>query len=185
MKAGAGLWRAFAGRSAVDFDVARRDGHRYFADLPRVMDPYGYLFPQVGGRGSMQLTLSELDQVVFDRLQADTWLRPADLVPGNARMFDFFGCFGDRFLPRRLRDWAGHTQQDPAVLMKEEAKGVNEMTATSYQLTAFGVRLRDQGLETPGEAPPMFIGGCRLYAKNPTWIRRNRGEHWQIEQLVV
>ncbi len=131
----------------------------------------------------MRLTLSEFDQAVFDELRVNKWLRPVDLLRGDARMFDFFSYFGDLFLPRRLRDWARHAPRQPAVLMREEANAVNEYTAYSFRLTAFGMRLRERGLESPDQAPSMFIGGCRVYGTKPTWIRRNRGKHWRIEKL--
>jgi hypothetical protein len=184
LRAGTALWRAFAGRSATAFDVARQQARRHFADLPRVTQGYGFLLPQVGGRRPVRLRLSEFDQTLFDALRADAWQRPLDLWGSRrSRLFDFLLYYGDRFLPRRLSEWGQHSHRPPAVLTREEPRGVNQMTATSFQLTPLGVRLRDEGLHTPGEAPPMFIGGCRLYGSDPTWVRRSRGEQWWVERL--
>jgi hypothetical protein len=50
-------------------------------------------------------------------------------------------------------------------------------------LTPCGKRLRDHGLNRPTDAPPMFRGGCPLYAERPIWARRQRGGEWRIEEL--
>src|SRR5207244_1046827 len=99
LRAWTALWRAFAGRSAIVFDVARRQGLRYFADLPRVTRGYGSLLPQLVGRRPLRLRLSEFDQALFDALRADAWQRPTDLLRSNPRLVDFFASYGDLFLP--------------------------------------------------------------------------------------
>jgi hypothetical protein len=183
LRAGTSLWRAFAGRSATAFDVARRQNRRWFPDVPQVTYCYGCLLPQVVGRRPARLMLSEFDQLWFDALRADAWQRPIDLQKTNSRFIDFFSYYGDGFLPRRLSEWGRHSRRRPAVLSRAESGGVNDFTDSSFQLTPLGISLRHEGLSDPGEAPPMFIGGCRLYGRRPTWARRSRGEKWWIESL--
>ena len=153
LRAGTALWRAFAGRSATAFDVARRQGRRYFADLPRVTHGYGCLLPQIVGRRPVRLLLSEFDQALFDALRPDAWQRPVDLLrSSNRRLIDFFGYYGDLLLPRRLWEWGQHCPHRPAVLSRAESRCVNEFTANSFQLTPLGVRLRDEGLHGPARS---------------------------------
>src|SRR5262249_42122773 len=150
-------------RFPPDFVRACRET-RDFPDLGWTAKPYGMMFPRVIGR---RLMVSEFDQMILDSLRTDAWQRPADLVRSNWQLIDLFNCFGDLFFIRRLRDWAG----TGAVLLKEEPTGVCEFTASSFQLTAAGERLRQQGMDSASEAPEMWIGGCQLYGKRP-WVRQ-------------
>jgi hypothetical protein len=65
--------------------------------------------------------------------------------------------------------------------MTDEPSGVSEFTAASFQLTATGERLREQGMASPDEGPRMWVGGCRLYGKRAR-VRRKRGRCWVFEQ---
>src|SRR5262249_36887767 len=95
---------------------------------------------------------------------------------------NLFFAFGDWYLTRRLRDWAAHSEVSPALLVRPEPEGFFDHTACSYQLTPLGKRLRDHGLESPTQAPPMVLGGCQVYGHRPTWVRRSRGRQWWIER---
>jgi hypothetical protein len=180
-QAGANLWRKYAAASPVKFDRARRTPSASFPDLREVAEAYGTFFPHAVTRPA-RLKLSEIDQGLLDALQEDEWLRPVDLLKRNPRLLDLVLPFGDLFLLRRLREWAAHGR-DPALRVRHEPQGPSEWTAVAYQLTPYGRRLREWGLESPTEAPPLYVGGCRLYAAGPTWARRERGGNWWIEDV--
>jgi hypothetical protein len=177
-QAGAGLWQKYAAASPVAFDRARRTPSASFPDLPETAEAYGTFFPHAVLRPA-RLKLSAIDQALFDALAEDKWLRPVDLLKRNPRVVDLVFPFGDLFLLRRLREWAAH-RRNTSLHQRDVPQGVNEWTALAYLLTPHGSHLRDWGLERPTEAPPLYVGGCRLYAEKPTWARRERGGSWWI-----
>jgi hypothetical protein len=90
---------------------------------------------------------------------------------------------GSSFLVQRLRQWAADPVHAPIFCAREEPNPVNHLCSISYRLTPLGERLRDVGFTSPTQAPPMFIGGCRLYDPDRTWVRRDIGTDWHIERL--
>lgn len=182
--AGADLWRQFAQRSPLEFDRTRRAGVSSFPELRRNGELYGSFFPQVSGRKHVKLALCSLDRMLFEALREDRWLRPVDLIRRLPwQHLQEWLSYGDMFLLRRLREWARHNQPKPALLVKEEPNGTSAYNAVSYRLTWHGARLRDEGLQSPKEAPPMWVGGCRVYSAEETWVRRAYGADWWIEEL--
>jgi hypothetical protein len=168
------LWQEYASPSPLDFDRSRRTTPW----LRRMCEPYGTFFPQVKRNSSLHLCL--LDQMLLDTLEISESLRPIDFLRKNHRLMDVIVTFGDLLIIQRLRAWAKHGMQ-PALLKRREKKAVNEFTAVSFQLTDHGARVRDEGLQMLEEAPPLLVGGCRLY-EDP-WVRRNRGRDWLVERL--
>jgi hypothetical protein len=182
-RVGAALWRHFASSSPKGFDRACRDNSLVFADLLVTTEAYGPFFPRVTGLSQVRLRLSEGDQLLLDALEVGAWLRPVDVMRKDFRIIEYFLPFGELFFLQRLQEWAGHSPAEPALLARREPRGPNDFTNVAYRLTHSGDRLRRRGLRRPQEAPPLFVGGCRLYTGSPTWVRRQRGRDWWIERL--
>ena len=185
VEAGAALWRQFASTSALDFDRARRRRSRFFPDLRADAEVYGNLFPQAASRASVKLRLSAADQELLDRLRTNQWLCPSEIERAGARpSISCFSATGAYSRVQRLREWARHCPDDPAVIEGPGPDSSHEFNAVAYRLTQHGLRLRKHGLESAEEAPPMFVGGCLLYAGDPLWVRRQKGDGWVIEGIT-
>jgi len=130
-----------------------------------------------------RLRLSEFDQALFDTLESNRWLNPVEMMQRRMDLVRLFMCDGDLFYTFRLRQWAKHHTRTPALQTREYRNSRNEFTNVEYRLNPHGGRLRVEGLHAPQEAPSMFIGGCKLYAKERTWVRRIRREEWWIEEF--
>jgi hypothetical protein len=159
----------------------RPQGGRYFPDLPAVAEVHGWFFPQVNGR-SRRLRLSRQDQTLLDFLHPDEWVRPHAFVRDKRFFDEFYLLIFWEMVTDRLHAWATHRADDPAVLSRK-VEGVSSWTHVAYRLTARGERIRRSGLEQADEAPPQFIGGCCVYSGRNPWVRRNRGQQWQIDRL--
>jgi hypothetical protein len=168
---GTALWRMFANRSPLRFDQARRTDPA----LRESCEPLGAFVPRTGGKGAIRLC--QLDQDLFDALESNQWLHVVDLIKKSRSLCDYILPFGGLLLLRRLRQWA----RTPALSKRANENCANELTAMSYQLTPQGEQIRDVGLETLDEAPPLLMGGFRFYVD--PWVRRNRGRSWWIEEL--
>jgi hypothetical protein len=138
-------------------------------------------FPQAGSKSSLRL--SQLDYELLGTLATREWLRPVDLLRRNMRLVEEFFLFGDSLVLQRLRAWAKHGR-NPAIEKRREERATNDWTAVSFRLTPGGERIRDKGLQSLNEAPPIFVGGCQLYIEAEPWVRRNRGRSWWIERLA-
>ena len=183
LRSGAAMWRRYAASSPRAFDAARRQGNLHFPDLPIIAELHGMFFPRVVGSRSTTLRLSAIDQIFFNQIQTDAWVRPIDMLRNIRSLGEFLCLVGDTFLPDRLRALAGHCPENPLLLSRQIKEGVNHLTRVAYQLTPHGVRVRDRGLDRAGDVPPLFVGGCEVYAGNRPWARRLTGTRWRIERL--
>jgi hypothetical protein len=182
LRAGASLWRKFAAPSPLAFDRARRDGVTAFPDLAELAECWGRSFPRPAQGGSL-LRLSATDQALFNRLSPSRWVRPCDLVCDRDLM-DVLSPLADGYVRHRVREWVAHPGEEPPLRTRELPTGLNEFTRVAYRLTATGVRVRDKGLRSPGEAPLAWIGGCRLYDARETWVRHDlRQGEWRVGRL--
>jgi hypothetical protein len=131
---------------------------------------------------SSQLRLSGLDQVLLDHLGTDAWVRPHHFLQDRRFFEEFLFLIGDESLLARLHAWAVHNPTDPVLLARQVA-GASDWTNRAYRLTPLGERLRRHGLDSPHQAPPLFVGGCRVYTGTNPWVRRTNGHDWRIERL--
>ena len=142
-------------------------------------------FPRVVGNRSATLRLSTIDQIFFNQMQTDAWVRPIDML-GNIRAIGEFLCLvGDTFLPDRLVGLAGHCPGNPVLLSRQIKEGVNHLTRVAYQLTPHGAGVRDRGLARAADVAPLFVGGCQVYTGTRPWVRRLTGKRWRIERLQL
>jgi hypothetical protein len=181
VRSGTALWRAYAKLTPLAFDRARRQGSRLFPDLVRIGDLWGSSFPwAVGSR----LRLSDADRVLLWGLRTDRWVTFGGVIGNLSHREIFFLLAREPDIGRlRLLRWVGHDTVDPAVLTLPGPNGRYESHTAVYRLTAKGKRLLEDGLDRPGEAPPLWVGGCCAYDEKTTWVRRGEERDWRIERL--
>lgn len=182
-KSGATLWRQFARSNPLAFDAARRNGRLSIPSLAISAERYGLYFPVAVSDTRMRLRLSALDQSLFETLSTTEWLRPADPFRRNSCLFHLWIADSDLIFLHRLGQWAAHSTQAHVLERREDRNNRNPFTGVSYRLSNHGARLRDEGLTSPEDAPSMFVGGCCLYSSKRTWVRRECGPNWWIEEL--
>jgi hypothetical protein len=173
---GAELWRLFASPDPRAFDEARRRGSVVFPELNESAELHGAWFPRLAdGR----LHLSEYDQCLLASL-TDEWLMPCDLLnptvtPGWERLLRTFGSY---YVPIwRLHAWAAHG------VVAREARGYangNRLEQDVFRLTGRALDLLDNGLETVGNAPTVYVGGCRIHDPATPWVRVSDESGWRI-----
>jgi hypothetical protein len=176
LREGAELWRLFASPDPRAFDEARRRGSSVFPELHESAELHGAWFPRLeDGR----LRLAEHDQRLLASL-TDEWLTPGDLsqliikTHGWERLLWPFGGF----LPvSRLRQWAAHG----AVARKvHDPDDDNPFEQDVFRLTDRTRALLANGLEGVGDAPPIYVGGCRIYDPSSPWVRIADAAVWRI-----
>jgi len=175
---GAELWRLFASPDPRPFDEARRQGSPVFLELSDSADLHGAWFPRIeGGR----LRLSEHDERLLASL-TDEFLITWDLnkrisaVSGWERLLWTHGGLVPFW---RLRQWAAH-----GVVAREV--GDDDGDSIEAQRTVFrGTdRARDllvNGLESVGDAPPLYVGGCKLNDPASPWVRIIDDAGWTLD----
>jgi hypothetical protein len=168
----------------LDLRELTKRGSAFSFQLGRIGESYGSFFPRVAKGKSVVLRLSQIDQALFDALEEGQWVRPLDIIKKSENVIHLILPYGDYFMFHRLQGWVAHNKRFPAILVTDQRKAANRYSATAYRLTPHGKKLREDGLACPGEAPPMFVGGCRIYAGDDhVWVRRSSGRAWRIEQL--
>ncbi len=184
VRTGASLWRKFAAPSPLLFDRARQNGCAAFPDLTQVAERYRIYFPCAEASGESSLKLSEYDQLLFENLESKSWLNAIKIFSKRQKYVSFFFEDGDLANLCRLKQWAKHRTRMPALEVRHTTSRTNAWTFTEYRLTAHGERLRAEGLRLVDEAPQMYVGGCKLFAKDRIWVRRIQGDDWWIEEMV-
>lgn len=181
LRSGATLWRKYAASSPRAFDAARQRGVRRFPDLTSLGKVHSCFFPRVTPT-STQVQLSHLDQLLFDHLHTDEWVRPHALLQDRYVFDDWLMDFGDQTILERLHEWSAHRPGNPALLSRQE-RGAGDWTNIAYRLTQHGGQIRSEGLGQVDEAPTMFVGGCCVYSGRKPWVRWTNGDSWQIVRL--
>lgn len=183
VRAGSVLWRKYSASSPRKLDEARRKGSAVFPELADIANGYAQLFPRKVS-DSPQVRLSEVDTVFLGLFRDARWLCPArSIKPSLMQVFDLLGS--DCFFLQRLRQWANHEADDPILLRRDEPKGVSAWTKVSYQLSPRGRRILINRLDRIGDAPPMHVGGCRVYSGKRPWVLFLQDENWHIDRLEV
>jgi hypothetical protein len=176
LREGAELWRLYASPDPRAFDEARRRGSLVFPELRESADLHGAWFPRLEGD---RLRLAEHDARLLGSL-TDQWLMPWELnkliteTPGWERLLWTFGSY---FVPLwRLRAWAAH-----GVVAREvrDPDNDNRLEQDVFRLTDRTRALLTNGLEGVGDAPQLYVGGCRIY-DSAAWVRVADDSGWRI-----
>lgn len=171
---GAELWRKYASSSPLAFDEARRNGSTVFPELPSSAELHGAWFPRfTDGR----LRLSELDAVLLGALR-ESWLTTSDLLqtlPAD-RLARLEWPFDGFFPIYRLRAWATH-----GVLHREAVADENPWAQDRFRATDRSRALLDLGLDSVGDAPQLYVGGCLVNDPASPWIRIEDESGWRLE----
>lgn len=171
LREGAELWKLYASPVPLAFDEARRRGSPVFPELRESAELHGTWFPRFDGG---HLRLAEHDELLLGCL-TDRWLTMREFifkVPGHARLLWPFGGF----VPvRRLRAWAAH-----GAIAREARSHDSFLEQDAFQRTNRTRALLVHGLERMDDAPPFYVGGCRLYDPAAPWVRVTDGSGWQL-----
>jgi Domain of unknown function (DUF1835) len=173
------LSRLYASPEPLAFDEARRRGSSVFPELSESAELHGVWFPRIEGG---HLRMAEHDERLLGGL-TEQWLMPPDI---NKRITETRGwqrllwTFGSYFVPIwRLRAWAAHG----AIARELRAPSHdNRLEQEVFRLTAKTRALLADGLESVGDAPPIYVGGCRLNDPVAPWVRIADESGWRIIQ---
>jgi hypothetical protein len=98
-----------------------------------------------------------------------------EAIPGWERLLRTFGSY---YVPIwRLRVWASR-----GVVAREDrghAHG-NRLEQDVFRITDRTRSILDDGLETVGDAPQVYVGGCRIYDQAAPWMRVADGSGWRM-----
>jgi hypothetical protein len=178
---GAELWRLFASPDPRAFDEARRRGSLAFPELHESVDLHGAWFPRLDdGR----LLLAEHDERLLASL-TDEFLITWDLneritkVSGWERLMYTYGGLVSFW---RLRQWA-----ERAVVAREVGD-YNDEESLEVEHTVFRATDRTRallvnGLDEVGDAPPIYVGGCRIFDPASPWVRIIDDAGWRLDLM--
>lgn len=173
---GADLWRRYASTSPLAFDEARRRGSTVFPELASSAELHGAWFPRLTGE---RLRLSELDEVVLGLV--DDTSRPTYEILKNAdeKLLALLVQPFHGFYPiERLRAWATHG----AIARETHPDRTNPFEQDSFRATEMTRRLLAEGLERVDDAPPLYVGGCRVNDPATPWVRFEDDSGWRLGQ---
>jgi hypothetical protein len=171
LREGAKLWKQYASPVPLAFDEARRSGSLVFPELRESAELHGSWFPRFEGG---HLRLAEHDERLLGCL-TDRWLTTRELIfemPGHERLLWPFGGF----VPvRRLRAWAAH-----GAVAREARSHDSFLEQDAFRCTDRTQALLERGLEGMDDAPPFYVGGCRLYDPAAPWVRVAGESGWKL-----
>jgi hypothetical protein len=170
---GAQLWIKYASPSPLAFDEARRRGSSAFPELTSSAELHGAWFPRLkDGR----LRLSELDEILLGSV-SDSWRTATSIIGTLAedRVEQLVLAFDAYFPVERLRAWATH-----GVLEREVLTADNPFEQARFRATDRARALLHHGLERVGDAPPMYVGGCRVNDPASPWVRIEADVGWRL-----
>ncbi len=177
LRDGVELWRLYASPDPSAFDKARRTGSSVFPELHESAELHGAWFPRLeDGR----LHLAEYDQCLLESL-TDEWLMPRDLlrptvkIPGWDRLLRTFGSYSVPIW--RLHAWAEHG------VVARESRGYangNRLEQDVFRITDSARGLLDNGLDSFGDAPSVYVGGCLIYDPAAPWVRVSEESGWRL-----
>jgi hypothetical protein len=170
---GAELWSKYASPSPLAFDEARRNGSRVFPELTSSAELHGAWFPRFSdGR----LCLSELDAVLLGGVGESwltTWQILRTLPQDQFARLDW--PFALLFPIHRLRAWATH-----GVLEHEALADDNPWEQDRFRATARSRALLHHGLDSVGDAPQLYVGGCLVNDLTSPWVRVEDDSGWRL-----
>lgn len=150
-----------------------------FPELRESADLHGDWFPRLEDG---LLHLAEHDERLLASL-TDEWLITWDL---NTRISEKHG--GERLLWTygglvafwRLRQWAAHGVVAREVRANDDSAERLECELTFFRRTERTRALVSNGLEGVGDAPPIYVGGCRINDPTVPWVRVADESGWRI-----
>jgi hypothetical protein len=167
---GVELWKLFASPDPRAFDEARRKGSLAFPELRESADLYGDWFPRLDGD---RLLLAAHDERLLASL-TNEWLITWDL---NERIAEKHGwerllwTHGSLAPFWRLRQWAARGVVAREVRYDHDTDEQLECERTMFRSTDRARALLTNGLVGVGDAPPIYVGGCRLNDPTSPWVR--------------
>lgn len=171
LREGTELWKQYASPVPLAFDEARRSGSLVFPELHESAELHGAWFPRFEGG---HLRLAEHDERLLGCL-TDRPLTTRELIsemPGHERLLWPFGGF----VPvRRLRAWAAH-----GAVAREARSHDSFLEQDAFRRTAKTQALLAHGLDGVADAPPFYVGGCRLYDPAAPWVRVADESGWRL-----
>jgi hypothetical protein len=177
LREGAELWKLFASPDPRDFDEARRRGSQ---ELSESAELHGAWFPRLdGGR----LRLAEHDERLLASLTDElliTWdlNKRITATPGWERLL---WTHGGLVAYWRLRQWAAHGVVAREV--RDDDGDSIEAQRTVFRGTDRARDLLANGLESVGDTPPLYIGGCELNGPASPWVRITDDAGWRLDLM--
>lgn len=89
-------------------------------------------------------------------------------------------AFDAYFVVARLRAWA-----TCGVLEREVLADRIPIPNERFRATDRARALLDHGLEGVGDAPPMYVGGCRVNDPSSPWVRIATDAGWRLALQVA
>lgn len=176
---GAELWKLFTSPDPRVFDEARRNGSTVFPELRDSADLYGDWFPRLeDGR----LRLSMNDERILASL-TDELLITWDLnkrISNESAWEQRLWAHGGLVAFWRLRQWAEHGVVAREMRVHERGEEALDCERTFFRFTDKSRALLENGLESVGDAPPLYVGGCHLNDPAAPWVRVSDGSDWRI-----
>lgn len=168
-------WRAFTAPLAMAFN--ERCGGAV-AELGRAGRYHAAFFPRRKGDA---LQLSRVDELLLTCVGA-AWSLPSEVLlrrsPEGMALRSWLACTGDIFMARRLKDWAEHSREEPAIEAARTGVG-HLLTGVRYRLSDRGRILLEEGIKGVTEAPICPIGGAAAYDPRAPMAATGDGE-WRL-----
>ncbi|WP_437854515.1 hypothetical protein [Sorangium sp. So ce363] len=167
------LWDGYVDENPLLFVDSCIAGVEGFAELAPLWALLSRFFPRKTAEGCLRL--SRFDEIVFALLSSE-WQTALALAVHESEtrmhLWHLRSCTGDLFLGDRLAQWAKHGSG----VAVERAPGPKPphagypMLSGVYRLTERGMRLRDEGLDQPTDAPSLPIAGTEAYSASAPWV---------------
>jgi len=168
------LWDEYVDTDPSSFIESCRPGVAGFPELGPLSTFRASLFPRKTDEGTLRL--SRLDELLFTLL-SDGWLTPVAMFAHDSEvgveLRQWLSCTGDLFLGERLSQWARHGSG--ALERAAGPKPDVEMLSSISRLTDARRRLRDGGLRSLSDAPPLPVAGIDAYGPSSPWVLAGGG----------
>jgi hypothetical protein len=117
-----------------------------------------------------------MDEFLLGSFDETEWRTPMAIFKRNEFHDEVLPVSGDVVCIDRLLQWLDHDNAEPVFELRR-VKGQNPIMSMSFRLTPFGRGVLHEGLPSIGAAPPVFIGGCKVYSADAPFVcARERGQ---------
>lgn len=180
-EAGANLWQTFASSSPRKFAISIPHTEKFFPNIARLGERYGWLFPVADGEDADRLFPSKLDDTLLASVPSDEWATPLDILGGE--LVEDFPFIEDLVMAARLVDWARHADEHPYLESRVEDDAAGPFGRLAFRRTERADRICEEGFGEADGAPILEIGDCRVYASSQPWAKIVEGEYWWFERF--
>jgi hypothetical protein len=180
-EAGANLWETFGSVSPRQFALAIPHTTKFFPEFAVFAEDYGRLFPVVEDKWTKQVSLSEFDRDLLERLDAQEMRSAQEIIDDEFALK--YAFLDELVFLARLRAWSDTDTDDAYVVTQANDATEDVFEKFSYRLTERGQELLDEGFEPGRKLPIFFVGDSRLYAGKKPWVRVVEGQHWWFERF--